>query len=284
MTRVPSRIATLAVLTAITPGFAAAQTPPGACTVNDASFTTADGGCKDLATGAVWSAEVPLGNYAFAESYCADLVEGGFDDWRIATLSEMAEFCADGAYTHVQTTDPGWRYFTRTNGNVGSIIRLSTCQVTKKVAVTNSFLSAFCVRGISKGGGKGNQGESGNPGGGEGAANEPPVQVHHELGRGQWTIRVTAPRYSGLPYALVLSALPLRAGVPVAAPFGGDASGSAVVLGDPQQIDRRGEATVVADARAPTAGSEWHLTMVVLDPEHGAVRAVVPLVSRRAEH
>lgn len=65
--------------------------PPGACaTEDDASFTTAGGGCRDEATTAVWSAPGPTGlSQADATAYCDGLVEAGRDDWRLATAGEL---------------------------------------------------------------------------------------------------------------------------------------------------------------------------------------------------
>lgn len=268
-----------------------AQTPPGACILEDTAFMTAEGGCKDLATGAVWSAEAPIGNYAFAEAYCADLVEGGFDDWRIPTLTEMQEFCADGAYTHVQTGAPGWRYYVLTNGgNVGTIIALETCETKKKVAVWNSYLASFCIRGVTPQNGKGGKGgknKTRSTPAGSGATedsgpaqNRDEIQVHHEYSDGRWQIHVTAPRYRNMPYALVVSGLPVPAspsmpGTPEPAP-------AMTVLGELRTLDQQGRADVTIDAlarRLRETTVKWHLSMVLLDGERGAgVRGVIPLV------
>jgi hypothetical protein len=66
--------------------------PPGACEAeDDAEFTTAEGGCKDMASGAVWSAPGTKGlSQADAVAYCDALVEAGRDDWRLATIEELA--------------------------------------------------------------------------------------------------------------------------------------------------------------------------------------------------
>ncbi|MCM2278644.1 MAG: DUF1566 domain-containing protein [Oligoflexia bacterium] len=108
--------------------FTVSSLPPGACQRNDSFFTTADGGCKDLATGLVWSAEsanvmqwhavvwdaqttgVPAdaddagrsNDYAEPEgcsygcdgsatNYCHSLGEGAKTDWRAATVAELDE-------------------------------------------------------------------------------------------------------------------------------------------------------------------------------------------------
>lgn len=72
--------------------------PPGACVLEDSSFQTADGGCKDLATWLVYSfadgnANIPPGgSYSDAVAYCNTLVEGGdvgYDDWVLPSKGEM---------------------------------------------------------------------------------------------------------------------------------------------------------------------------------------------------
>lgn len=80
--------------------------PPGACKQSDSSFATADGGCKDLVTGRVWSASGydQTGNYhslSGSQAYCANLVEGGFDDWRQPTEDELLKVHADGGGSYL---------------------------------------------------------------------------------------------------------------------------------------------------------------------------------------
>jgi len=85
---------------------------PGDCVVpNDSSFASLDGGCKDLATGRVWSYQ-PTTNWeiAGAKNYCTNLVEGGQSDWRMATIAELQAVVADGGYAHLALTSSanGW--------------------------------------------------------------------------------------------------------------------------------------------------------------------------------
>jgi hypothetical protein len=109
------------------------------CLIDDDAFVTADGGCKQLATGlswsfispvkmqwqeAVWDSQNPPGNappdgndhgrtedYDGAGvdpldqsivNYCHSLVEGGFADWRLPALNELRDAYAlgEGAATH----------------------------------------------------------------------------------------------------------------------------------------------------------------------------------------
>ncbi len=118
--------ATAGALTADSAAFNVGALPPGACQRNDSYFTTADGGCKDLTTGLVWSARSPWVSYhalvwdtqvagstaADADdagrnadyhhsegcpgtcdsdllAYCHSLNEGGRTDWRPATMTQF---------------------------------------------------------------------------------------------------------------------------------------------------------------------------------------------------
>ena len=70
------------------------EDPPGACRINDANFVTADGGCKDLRTGLVWSSEVVGVDWWVTWKYANSTVvpnlrEGGYADWRMPTKDEL---------------------------------------------------------------------------------------------------------------------------------------------------------------------------------------------------
>ena len=86
---------------------------PGDCVVpDDASFASVDGGCKDLATGKVWSLQ-PDTNWSFdnAAQYGANLVEGGQSDWRMPTIDELQAVYAHGGASHLhltQSTPANW--------------------------------------------------------------------------------------------------------------------------------------------------------------------------------
>jgi hypothetical protein len=72
-----------------------------ACVLEDEFFVTADGGCKDLRTGLVWSLQVPGAvSWDYTRDYGENLVEGGFDDWRMPTVEELETAFANGAPTH----------------------------------------------------------------------------------------------------------------------------------------------------------------------------------------
>jgi hypothetical protein len=71
------------------------STPPGACRydVKNAisySYSTGSGGCQKLNTSIVYSKiSATTMDWTAAQSYCDGLVEGGFDDWRLASASEV---------------------------------------------------------------------------------------------------------------------------------------------------------------------------------------------------
>ena len=79
---------------------------PGDCVApDDSSFASLDGGCKDLATGRVWSGQ-PDTQWSLesANSYCISLVEGGQSDWRLPTVDELRAVYGHGGLTHLALT------------------------------------------------------------------------------------------------------------------------------------------------------------------------------------
>lgn len=80
------------------------------CWVEDASFANADGGCKDLTTGLVWSADsrAVLGrtygttrNDDYYASGFNDLAYGGYTDWRLPTLADVEAALDNGLNGHL---------------------------------------------------------------------------------------------------------------------------------------------------------------------------------------
>ncbi|MES2461576.1 MAG: DUF1566 domain-containing protein, partial [Armatimonadota bacterium] len=79
------------------------------CKFEDATrFVTTNGGCKDVRTGRVWSRNVgsleranTYSTFSYAQSYCSNLVEGGYGDWRLPTKTEMTTVAANGAGTYL---------------------------------------------------------------------------------------------------------------------------------------------------------------------------------------
>jgi len=91
------------------------------CAVNDDSFTTANGGCQDLATGLVWSTN-GMGhgvnyNWNSSKDLIAASTEGGVDNWRMPTLAEWLEAIDNGAASHFgggHTVSSPTRYWSST--------------------------------------------------------------------------------------------------------------------------------------------------------------------------
>jgi hypothetical protein len=78
------------------------------CKSEAGGFTTADGGCRDNGTGRVWSRNAvsaerggSMWTFNGGKGYCANLVEGGKDDWRMPTRDEMTLVAAHGAGTYL---------------------------------------------------------------------------------------------------------------------------------------------------------------------------------------
>jgi hypothetical protein len=110
---------------------------PGDCLMEDANWASVEGGCKDLSSGRVWSSTYftnipaePHPNFYEAQAYCDNLDEGGYTDWRLATITEMQNADANGALGRIRdaypdtskwsgTTDKGkknaWTYNFTTN-------------------------------------------------------------------------------------------------------------------------------------------------------------------------
>jgi hypothetical protein len=103
---VPNRIAVFALLLAC----CGAHTACGQCRVDDTSFKSQDGGCKDLNTGLVWSPDLRGVGYphqpnATAHAFCSQILNvnshGGFTDWRPPTVGETQQALTNGLYTHL---------------------------------------------------------------------------------------------------------------------------------------------------------------------------------------
>jgi hypothetical protein len=86
----------------------------GGCLVEDDDFTTADGGCKDLNTGLVWSPDLRAfggSQEGMAQNNNQDMCNlylnevpangGGFTDWRPVTVGEVQEALANGLNSHL---------------------------------------------------------------------------------------------------------------------------------------------------------------------------------------
>lgn len=134
--------------------FAAVQTSNvfAACTVNDATWDSSSGGCKDLGTGGlVWSIDSVKvsgsnNSYPGAVNYCAGLVEGGFDDWRLPTKTEMETAASRDAAGHLDYAygADNLRWSSTPKGKNIWAVRIGNG--TSQAVSKTSSLFEFCVR------------------------------------------------------------------------------------------------------------------------------------------
>jgi len=76
---------------------------PCDCAIEDASFQSAEGGCKDLAASIVWTRGPPGGwSWAATRTVLESLESGGFSDWRLPTVAELQDLAANGKLWHLQ--------------------------------------------------------------------------------------------------------------------------------------------------------------------------------------
>lgn len=105
------------------------EAPAHACVLEDGSFVTADGGCKDLATGLVWSAAHDLNfTYPSAISIIENMKESGYTDWRMPTRAELEAVCANGASTHFAGS-LGYHWSSTSKGAKKWAVQLSDCSM-----------------------------------------------------------------------------------------------------------------------------------------------------------
>lgn len=114
------------------------------CAGGDANWATAEGGCKDLQTGLVWSLPGPCCvNWNTATQYAADLVEGGYSDWRLPTRAELETAASHLAYPQLLGSGECWSSTTQ-GGTRAYTVNLQTGVATLRLK--GSSLSFHCVR------------------------------------------------------------------------------------------------------------------------------------------
>lgn len=140
------------------------------CKIEDATrFVTADGGCKDVRTGRVWSRNAlsperggSSWTFTGAKNLCSNLVEGGYDDWRLPTYTELKTVSANGAGTYldvfyyitgdtkqlVQGDFPKWSSTTIKGGKYAYVVCLGSGaeQVNGWSTGGGSWTDVVCVR------------------------------------------------------------------------------------------------------------------------------------------
>jgi len=123
---------------------------PGDCAVVGNGWTSSNGGCQDP-SGRVWAASRmgqggPQATYSQDRTYCADLVEGGYDDWRLPTTAEFRTAVGYSAAAHLNLPDQGWgRWLSETKGKMwgyGGVFQNGSINQT----LQTSTLDVMCVR------------------------------------------------------------------------------------------------------------------------------------------
>jgi hypothetical protein len=141
-----------------------------ACAVNDSAFTTADGGCKDLNPGLVWSPDWRGLTYSSGGGASTDAQincdvnlnqhpdGGGYTDCRLPTLGEVQEALANGLNSHLDffddgevTPDDGLYRWTSCTKKVRGLTNRYAIRYTDESVILSyvSGLHVICVRGAA---------------------------------------------------------------------------------------------------------------------------------------
>lgn len=136
--------------------------------LDDSDFVSADGGCKDVATGLVWSAGGCQGQtfcytWPQADSYCESLADGGFSDWRNPSANEMSDACTNGAGSHVQHEPRTMWTSTKQGKKFRKVGQFNAGCTISSILEEDSTVAVICVRETG----------SGNNGGGNCNGNNP---------------------------------------------------------------------------------------------------------------
>lgn len=97
----------------------------GSCVADNSRFKSQNGGCHDITSNLIWSNEAindspsingspPLqANYSNSISYCLNLMQGGFDDWRLPEINELLTISSSTYYEgRLHVTD--WYHWSAT--------------------------------------------------------------------------------------------------------------------------------------------------------------------------
>ncbi|MBL8896652.1 MAG: DUF1566 domain-containing protein [Planctomycetes bacterium] len=250
---------------------------PGDCVRNDASFQSQEGGCKDLSAGLVWSVDTGVRTWEQALSDAANLVQGGYSDWRLPTIAEMQVASANGAQTHIRFThglpsSPArWNSWSSspasgsTRPKTAPIWTLDWVSGSAQQLPKNSRLYFHCVRDGIVPASSPEVAQSKN----EAAPSSPAASqsaVTHVLDGDRWIAELYLPLLAGRSFAATLetdgaeiSAMP-TSGAPASGTF--DAAGRATINVDPGAL-RSSEPVVRAIS----------IHVLVADPVAGAPRA-----------
>lgn len=129
-------------------GLAQTSELPPVCKLQDTSWAIADGGCKDLKTGLVWSYNCgtrsgTLWSWANAINDCS-AYDNGFSDWRLPTVSELQTAYKDGAWAHLQDGSAPECWSNQAKGNKAYSVNLISGLTS--LHLKGSGFESFCVR------------------------------------------------------------------------------------------------------------------------------------------
>lgn len=127
------------------PAAPAAPAPPGACQREDAAFSTADGGCRDNQTGLVFSRRLPDSKQRRAVSRCRELVESGFDDWRLPGVPELRSMALHGGASHLSSGSGARLWSKKRTEDEGFTVKMTTGA--KRLSARDVKRGVYCVRG-----------------------------------------------------------------------------------------------------------------------------------------
>lgn len=165
--------------------FSVGQSLPGACLLNDNQFRTQEGGCKDQASGLIWSSSsgarmswnnsiwdsqftgssIPdvddygrTNDYAEGEvshfpsnapsSYCKNLFQGGYSDWRLPTSAELIAAYSRSAANYLRSVVNETYISSNSQNNSNGAVSVNlTTGATVNLHVNNDTRYVFCVRG-----------------------------------------------------------------------------------------------------------------------------------------
>jgi hypothetical protein len=117
---------TAAVVEHLRSGLPPAPAYPGACRVDDAAFASARGGCRDNASGLVFSQRQQRSTQNRAATRCNALVEGGFDDWRLPDVRQLRSMARHGGVDHLAGGSPARLWSRNRDGTEGLTVDMDT--------------------------------------------------------------------------------------------------------------------------------------------------------------
>lgn len=134
----------LPLLQALMGALPASPAVPGACQVDDAAFLSAEGGCRDEETGLVWSRRLPKARQQGAVNRCRNLVESGYDDWRLPTANELRGMARNGGRSHLAGGSSSRLWSKSRDGEDGVTVKMSSGAKTRTARTAKR--AVYCVR------------------------------------------------------------------------------------------------------------------------------------------